>query len=386
MLPVDRIMIRMRGDEAIPLWLTPEDHRWLRILIDDFARLDGRPWREAAAFLQEPPRTPAPMGKRRMAIRTMEGMCVREQPPIDAVSLRDALAVEAQSARNRGTFSRSEVIAVCARRFGLTSGETEKHMFADLPGERRLRVPQPLPDPQSLVSRTNLSLAQGLLRLSSEIVLEVHGATRAIVRQVRLLRLLCTVRRAGNEGASIGISGPFSLFRHTTIYGRALASVLPLLPWCDRFHLAARCMLHRRPTSLHLRTGDPIPAGEQPRTYDSRLEERFARDFLRASLDWDLVREPEPIEADGVLIFPDFEVVHRRDRSRRYLLEIVGFWTPGYLREKLERMWAMPLVPLVLCIDRSLNCSAGELPPHARVCWFQKRIDPQAVLSALSIR
>jgi hypothetical protein len=134
---------------------------------------------------------------------------------------------------------------------------------------------------------------------------------------------------------------------------------------------------------VHLRPGDPIAAGEQPRAYDSRLEERFARDFARANLDWDLVREPEPVEAGGVLVFPDFAVVHRRDTLKRFLLEIVGFWTPDYLREKLGRLRAMPRMPLVLCIDRGLNCSAGELPPHARVVWFQKRIEPGAVLAAI---
>jgi predicted nuclease of restriction endonuclease-like RecB superfamily len=363
--------------------LSPEDHGWLRVLIDDFARLDGRPYREAAAFLQEPPRSPAPAAKRRMAIWTLQGLCEREGPPIDAAKFRNALVIEAQIARDGGTFGRAEVIAVCAKRFGLTAAAAEEHIFADLPGERRLRVPKPLPDPQSLASRTNLALAQGLLRLSSEVVLEVHGGARAIIRQVRLRRLLCTIRRAGPEGASIHISGPFSLFRHTTMYGHALASVLPLLPWCDRFHLAARCMLRGRRINLHLRTGDPIPAGEQPRIYDSRVEERFARDFVRANLDWDLVREPEPVEAGGVLVFPDFAIVHRRDQTRRFLLEIVGFWTPEYLREKLDRLRAVPPAPLVLCIDRGLNCAVGDLPCHARVVWFQKRIDPQTVLAAI---
>ena len=383
MLPADRIQVRMRGDEAVPFWLSPEDHGWLRALIDDFTRLDGRPYREAAAFLQEPPRSHAPAGKRRMAIWTLQGLCERERPPVDAANFREILAVEAQCARDRGTFGRAAVIAACAQRFGLTAASAEEHLFADLPGERRLRVPESLPDPQSLASRTNLALAQGLLRLSCDVVLEVHGGARAIIRQMRLRRLLCTIRRAGPEGASIHISGPFSLFRHTTMYGHALASVLPLLPWCNRFHLAARCMLRGRRINLHLRTGDPLPAGEQPRMFDSRVEERFARDFSRANLDWDLVREPEPVESGGILIFPDFAIVHRRDQARRFLLEIVGFWTPEYLREKLYRLRVALPAPLVLCIDRGLNCAVDDLPCHARVVWFQKRIDPQTVLNAI---
>ena len=373
----------MSGGEAMPAWLCPEDHAWLRALIDDFARLDGRPYREAAAFLQEPPRMPAPQGKRRMAIWTLQSLCAREQPSLDASSLRDALAVEAQSGRDAGRFDRSEVIAAAARRLGLPAAAVEEHMFADLPGERRLRTPDPLPDPQSLAAQTNLALAQGLLRLASEVAIEIHGRARAVVRQVHFRRLLCTVRRTGPEGVRLDVSGPFSLFRHTTMYGRALASILPLLPWCERFDLVARCMLRGQAVSVHLQPGDPIPAGKQPREYDSRLEERFARDFARANLDWDLVREPEPVEAGGVLMFPDFAVVYRRDLSRRFLLEIVGFWTPDYLREKLSRLREMPHTPLVLCIDRALNCSTGDLPSYAHVIWFHKRIEPGEVLAAI---
>jgi predicted nuclease of restriction endonuclease-like RecB superfamily len=88
--------------------------------------------------------------------------------------------------------------------------------------------------------------------------------------------------------------------------------------------------------------------------------------FAKANLDWDLIREPEPVEAGDALIFPEFAVVHRRDRSTRFLLEIVGFWTSDYLQEKLDRLRRMPCDPLVLCIDRGLNCSQEELPSHAR--------------------
>jgi predicted nuclease of restriction endonuclease-like RecB superfamily len=373
----------MAGSTAIPVWLGAEDYVWLSALIADFARLDGRRYREVVSFLREPPSAPAPPGKRRMAIWTVQNLCQGERPPFDAGLLRDAVAVEAQSARDAGRFDRSRVLAAGARLLGLPAAAAEEHMFADLPAERRFRVPVPLPEPQELAARTNLALAQGLLRLASEVTIDIYGSARAVIRLVRLRRLLCTVKRAGHEGVRLEVSGPFSLFHHTTMYGRALASILPLLPWCIRFDLEAQCMIRGRAVNVRLGPGDPIAAGEPSRVYDSRLEERFARDFVRANLNWDLVREPEPIESGEFLVFPDFAVVHRHDTSRRFLLEIVGFWTPDYLREKLSRMRAMPHVPLVLCIDRALNCSAADLPSHARIVWFQRRIDPGAVLAAI---
>jgi predicted nuclease of restriction endonuclease-like RecB superfamily len=367
----------------MPVWLGAEDHAWLRALIDDFIRLEGRPYFEVASFFQEPPRIASPPGKRQMAIWTLENMSTRQPPPIDAIALRDAVVVEAQRARDAGRFNRADIVAIGAQQFGLAAQSIDELLFADLPGERRLRPPNPIPDPHSLASRTNLALAQGLLRIASEVSIELFGGARAVVRQVHLRRLLCIVRRRNVDGVRLDISGAFSLFRHTTMYGHALASILPLLPWCNRFNLNARCMLRGRSMSAHLRSGDPIALGEPPKAYDSRLEERFARDFARATLDWDLVREPEPIETGDALVFPDFAITHRRETSKRFLLEIVGFWTPEYLRDKLDRLRCVSCAPLVLCIDRGLNCGSSELPPHARVVWFQKRINPKAVLEVI---
>jgi hypothetical protein len=65
------------------------------------------------------------------------------------------------------------------------------------------------------------------------------------------------------------------------------------------------------------------------------------------------------------------------------LLEIVGFWTPDYLREKFRRLRDLTGAPLILCINRALNCGNGGLPVHARIVWFQKRIEPTEVLAAI---
>lgn len=383
MLPANRIQVYISGNKATPVWLGAEDHAWLRALIADFARLGGKPYREVVSFLREPPRASAPPGKRQMAIWMLMKLCTREKPSLDASELRNEVAIVAQRLRDLRKFDRFEALSVSAKRLGLSVDATDAQLFSDFPGERRLCLPSPLPDPHWLATCTNLALAQGLLRLASEITIELYGGARAVVRHIHLRRLLYTIVRLESEGVRLQISGAFSLFRHTTMYGHALASILPIISWCERFSLEACCVLRGRTITAQLCSGNPIALGEPPREYDSRLEERFARDFARANLDWDLIREPEPIEAGDAIIFPDFAIVHRRDPSKRFLLEIVGFWTPDYLDEKLRRLRNMPSVPLVLCIDRELNCGAGDLPVHARVVWFRKRIEPGAVLAEI---
>src|SRR5947208_871584 len=113
--------------------------------------------------------------------------------------------------------------------------------------------------------------------------------------------------------------------------------------------------------------------------YDRKLEERFARDFRRVAPEWDVIREPEAVQAGGTLIFPDFVLRHRADR-RRWLVEIVGFWTRDYVERKLALLRVAGLQDLVLCIDESRNCADGSLPSSSRIMRFRRRVDAMAVL------
>ncbi len=93
-----------------------------------------------------------------------------------------------------------------------------------------------------------------------------------------------------------------------------------------------------------------------------------------------MVREPEPIAADGRLIFPDFALQLRSNPARRWLLEIVGFWTPDYVARKLALYRSARLSNLILCIDEDRNCAEADLPPGALVVRFRRRVDAAAVL------
>jgi predicted nuclease of restriction endonuclease-like RecB superfamily len=136
---------------------------------------------------------------------------------------------------------------------------------------------------------------------------------------------------------------------------------------------------------LQLRTGDPIFPGSAPRRHDSQIEEWFAKEFRKLAPGWDVIREPEPINADGTLIFPDFALECRANPARRWLLEIVGFWTPDYVARKLARYRSARLSNLILCIDEERNCTNADLPASARIVRFRRRVDPTAVLRLLEV-
>lgn len=406
MLPRALLSLSTRGaDETIvPHYLTERDHPWLRAALDEHARFVGRRRNELRERLREPLPRPAPKGKLRLVATLLESLgCDHTSAPVPP---REARWATFRAAASR-PLNRASVLANVAESLGVTAEDLEVALFADLKSERRVSaLPHDL-TPARLAVEANLTIVRSWLRRALRVRITAWGNTRALVRQAHLTGLLCVVRRAPiradesppasagldavdpdeqREGVLLEISGPFALFRHTELYGRALAALVPRATWCNRFELVADCTLGRGPQTAKLvvRSGDPIGAGRELARHDSRLEARFERDFRRAAPDWDVVREPRPVEAGGTLVFPDFELFHRRDQERRWLLEIAGFWTPDYLTTKLRRLRNAGLERLVICIDERRGCADSEIPPDARLVRYKNRIDPGVVLSIIA--
>jgi predicted nuclease of restriction endonuclease-like RecB superfamily len=367
---------------VVPHFLGEHDHPWLRSLLEEHERFIGRPQRELDTRLREPLPCESPPGKLKLAVQVLARLRRGHRnasvvPPRRARSLVFAEAARALDAS-------PTVLSKVAASLGVAVADLRDSLFADLPGERLVGAPGQPVSAVELALRSNLALVQGLLFHATAVRIEVEGNTRVLVRHAKWRGLICAVvERAGPGGASLEISGPFALFRNTRLYGRALGELIPLLVWCPRFRLQADCVLDGRRLTLALATGDPIFPSSAPRQYDSRIEERFAREFRRLAPEWDVVREPEPIAAERTLIFPDFALQDRSDPGRRWLLEIVGFWTPDYVARKLAMYREARVARLILCIDESRNCAEADLPLGALVVRFRRRVDPAAVLRAI---
>ena len=365
------------GSAVVPGFLGDQDWPWLRDLLDERERFVGRPQRALEARLRAPLPREGPPGKKRMALHVLAGLGRSERdaavPPRQARRL-----VFGEAARAPGP--RPLVLARVASALNVPPLALDAALFADLPGERLVaELPHGL-SPAKLALRANLGLAQGLLFRAALVTIEAEGNARTLVRHAKLGGLICTVTgRAPGGDIRLDVSGPFAVFRHTLLYGRALGRLVPLLAWCRRFRLRATCVLDGEPLDLQLGTGDPIFPADEPRLYDSRIEARFAREFRRLAPDWDVLREPEPVAAGASLVFPDFALQHRYDPSRRWLVEIVGFWTPEYLSRKLALYRAAHLANLILCIDENRACGEGDLPDGALVLRFRRHVDAAAV-------
>lgn len=379
MLPANLICCELRGDAAVPRFLCDGDRPWIRALLDERERGAGRPQRDLATRLQEP--IPgAPDDKRRLVAHVL--LSLARARVGSAIPPREARAALFLAAARRPGVPRDAVIAGCAADLGISGEALSGALFADLPGERLVVEPAAL-DPGELALRSNLLLAQALLVRAFSVRLEAEGNVRAVVRHASLRGLLCNVEARSGGGAVLNISGPFALFRRTLLYGRALGSLVPVLAWTRRFRLEGRLELRKRSVAVTLATGDPIFPSAEPRRFDSQVEERFARDLCRVAPDWTIVREPEAIAAGTHLFFPDFALHRRLEPDRRWLVEIVGFWTPEYLATKLRRLREADVRNLVVCVDQDRNVGAGDLPDAARIVRYRRRVDPLAVLAAI---
>lgn len=375
-LPLDRVHRRV-----VPRYLTEADHVWLEVLLSECSRYVGRRREELNDRLKEPLGVPAPDDKLKVAGRVLLRKYEdRTHAPVSPALIRDVLF----AARTHEA-TRAAALECAATQLGIDASQIEEFLLADLPPERRLA---PLKHPLSsteLALQANHAIVGSLLRRATIVRIEAEGDVRALVRAVKLRGLLCMAEPRGGTSVLLSVSGPYALFRHTLVYGRALASLVPRAARCKRFSLHATCVLsaERDLAEFTVKSGDPVVPAAPGAAYDSKLEERFAKDFAKLALDWEVIREPEAVAVGSSWIFPDFLLRHRRDPERHAMLEIVGFWTPEYLRHKLDTFRQAKLGRFILCIDAARNCAPADLPRHAKVIRYKRRVPAIEVLRIL---
>jgi predicted nuclease of restriction endonuclease-like RecB superfamily len=364
----------------VPDYVTDRDTPWLSALLAEREKLVGRTRGAWSEHVREGLPFKAPGRKLELALRVLDGLA-RDQV-LTVVPARRVRAVLFAAAA--ATPDRAAAIVLAAEELELSESAMRQALFSDLPSERVLApLKEPL-GPEELALRCNAELIASLLARALRVRIEAHGNVRAVVRHAKLLGLLCQVERGEKEGIHLELSGPFALFRHTRVYGRALASLVPRLAWCNTYRLEAECVLSSEGevARLVVGAGDPVLHAKRLPAFDSKLEERFARAFARLTSHWEVLREPTAFSIGSALIFPDFELRHRTTGAS-WLLEIVGFWTADYIARKLAALREAKIENLVLCIDEARGCSDEELPESAKIIRFRRAIDAKAVLALL---
>ncbi|MBA3817356.1 MAG: DUF790 family protein [Deltaproteobacteria bacterium] len=367
-----------RGEYATLDLLDEHDAPWIAALIDEIEAAIGRPWRELLERIARLPVRAAPARRAAVlqALRKMLGG--RERAALKAAAVRQHLL--GRSALDGET--RAGRLGAVAAVLATTAEQIELAMWADLPAERAVVMPSGRPSERAVAAAANLQIVQRALLRCHDLRIELTGNARTIARTAAVRGLLATATARG-EAVDLEISGPLAMFHRTTVYGRALGSIVPHLAWCERFVLHARCDFGRGPAALRIEPPILLPPSQPPKRYDSALEARFSRELSRRAPRWRILREPSAIDAGGRLAFPDFMLEHREASDRRWWLEIVGFWTSDYLHHKLATYRAARLPRVILCIDAKRTVEARDLPADARIIRYVKRIPVEQVLAII---
>ncbi|MDJ0731762.1 MAG: DUF790 family protein [Crocosphaera sp.] len=272
--------------------------------------------------------------------------------------------------------------------------EIERGLYADLQENRILTNFEP-PEPETLIHRYNLSQIQGIFYRSNYIVINAHrndpGEYKLLFRYLKLFQLMAYIEGDADTGFTITIDGPTSLFKPSTRYGLSLAKMIPALLHVSKWSLKTKLQTKDSYTggikTSYFNLDDHcglVTHYSRGKTYDSMLEESFAKRWEKLKTDWKLEREVDLIPIPGSVMIPDFRLVHPDGRD--YLLEIVGYWRPEYLRKKFYQVQNADNDNIILAISERLNLDKAGVnfnDTPAKVVWFKDKLNPKVVLSLL---
>jgi hypothetical protein len=237
-------------------------------------------------------------------------------------------------------------------------------LYADLEERQVLAAFDPRWDPDDLLEQYNFSLAQTALFDATEVRIR-SSDPKALISGVKRLRLLHEIRRTDGD-REVVVTGPDALFRRSRRYGTRFARLLRTVATAAEWWLTATVDDRGTERSLELSHEDPVTVpGVEPiaeMTFDSDVEADFATRFSALDLDWELVREPEPLATGSRVMIPDFAFDWPYGNFRVYF-EIMGFWTPEYVEKKLAQLEGLEDVELLVAVDESLGVG-DEVEAH----------------------
>ncbi|MEM9264334.1 MAG: DUF790 family protein [Cyanobacteria bacterium P01_F01_bin.13] len=274
----------------------------------------------------------------------------------------------------------------------------QQGLYADLK-ENRVLTQFDAPTPDALIHRYNLSQVQGIFYRASHVILNLHrndpGEYKLMFRYLKLFRLMAYIEGEAEQGFTITIDGPASLFKASTRYGLDIAKLVPAILHVTRWHLSATLQWKDSYTktlaekSYTLNSDCDLVSHYPPgKPYDSMVEAAFAERWTKlvekGKTQWQLEREVDLIPIPGSVMIPDFRLVH--PDGYVYLLEIVGYWRPDYLRKKFAQVQKSDCQNLILAISERLNLSKAGIDVKnvpAKIVWFKDKLQPKPLLTLL---
>jgi hypothetical protein len=241
---------------------------------------------------------------------------------------------------------------------------------------------------EALLARYNVAQVQAALFNAKEIVLWARSDFQRIVTHAKLAHLLHEITpppvHEANGEYKIVLDGPASVLRETRRYGTNLARFLPALLSCRDWRMKAEIKIQRipRPFWLTLTSGSGLKSEMAPlEEFDSSVEENFAKKWGREAREgWSMKRAGDILQRNQTAFVPDF--VFQHEDGRKVFFEIVGFWTPEYLRAKVEKLKIFDDEHIILAVAESVGAKIPAMSQE--VISYKSALKLNDVLAALA--
>jgi hypothetical protein len=389
MLTADLALSWQRGTQIKPRYIDAEDADWLdaaSALIELFREHQGCTRAELEAALEEYVGTGTDYkilrGLIKLLLDRTEFAAGVEAVPVD---LRRAVFLKARAVHPVTDESgRVQVLAEAGTELACAPELVRANLYADLPKNQRL-VEFEETDARALLELYNVAQAQALLyrcvRLRLSIAPQAAENYRELFGAIKAYRLIHTIKGSQEHGYEIELDGPVSMFHRSQKYGIQMAVFLPALLLCEGWRMRAEIESRYSGTSFFEMTSE----GHNLRShylsvtpYENPVREKLLQAWARFESEWKLEASGEIINLGASAFIPDF--VLRHDDGRAIYLEILGFWTPPHLKERLQEFAGSGFRDFLLAAWEELRGSREPLvnvPPHTII--FKRSLDPATV-------
>lgn len=275
-----------------------------------------------------------------------------------------------------------ETKQMIAAELKLSWSQIEDQLFADVIEFHRLKTAPQEISGTDLLARYNVAQTQATLYGAISMTVWSRGDFKTILRYAKLARLMHRIDRH-RDAYCFQFDGPASVVRNTRRYGVAFAKFLPGLLAADDWRMQAVVLGPRSVEfSLRLSSNDGLRSPIAADDFDSQVEESFATQWQQTeTAGWTLRREATVLHEGQTVFLPDFTLVHPQHGEA--LLEIVGFWTPEYLREKAVTLRRFQNHGrLILAVAENVSDSLPQL--DLPTVTYKTRLLPKQILELLN--